>query len=103
MRELNKQDMIDVLYGCTVLGTGGGGPLADGLALMEEHFEKNETLKLITLDELPDDEYVVTPYSCGAPSAKANPKFAGMSTSKIAPSVLAAQALEETLGKKYMQ
>ena len=25
MRELNKQDMIDLLYGCAVLGTGGGG------------------------------------------------------------------------------
>ena len=23
MRELNKQDMIDLLYGCAVLGTGG--------------------------------------------------------------------------------
>ena len=66
MRELNKQDMIDLLYGCAVLGTGGGGPLADGLALLEEHFEKGKTLKLITLDELPDDEYVVTPYGCGA-------------------------------------
>ena len=53
MRELNKQDMIDLLYGCAVLGTGGGGPLADGLALLEEHFEKGKTLKLITLDELP--------------------------------------------------
>ena len=63
MRELNKQDMIDLLYGCAVLGTGGGGPLADGLALLEEHFEKGKTLKLITLDELPDDEYVVTPVS----------------------------------------
>ena len=52
MRELNKQDMIDLLYGCAVLGTGGGGPLADGLALLEEHFEKGKTLKLITLDEL---------------------------------------------------
>ena len=55
MRELNKQDMIDLLYGCAVLGTGGGGPLADGLALLEEHFEKGKTLKLITLDELPDE------------------------------------------------
>ena len=61
MRELNKQDMIDVLYGCAVLGTGGGGPLEDGLKMMSPHFEKGETLKLITLDELPDDEYVVTP------------------------------------------
>lgn len=25
MRELKKQDMIDILYGCAVLGTGGGG------------------------------------------------------------------------------
>lgn len=100
MRELNKQDMIDVLYGCTVLGTGGGGPLADGLALMEPHFEKGETLKLITLDELPDDEYVVTPYGCGAPSAKPDPRLAHLEVSETAPSVLAAQALEGALGKK---
>lgn len=100
MKTLNKQDMIDVLYGCAVLGTGGGGALAEGLALMEEHFEKGETLKLITLDELPDDEYVVTPYSCGAPSAKPDPRLAHLECSETAPSVLAVQALEETLGKK---
>lgn len=100
MRELNKQDMIDVLYGCTVLGTGGGGPLAEGLELLRPHFEKGETLKLISLDELPDDEYVVTPYGCGAPSAKPDPKFAGLKLSVTAPSVLAAQALEEALGRK---
>ena len=100
MRELNKQDMIDVLYGCAVLGTGGGGPLAEGLALMEEHFQKGETHKLISLDELPDDEYVVTPYSCGAPSAKPDPRLEHLEYCKTAPSVLATKALEETLGKK---
>lgn len=101
MRELNKQDMIDILYGCTVLGTGGGGPLAEGLALMEKHFEKGETLKLITLDELPDDEYVVTPYGCGAPSASGmNPKFDDLEVSEVAPSVLAMEALERMLGKE---
>ena len=100
MRELNKQDMIDLLYGCAVLGTGGGGPLADGLALLEEHFEKGKTLKLITLDELPDDEYVVTPYGCGAPSAKPDPRLAHLKHSETAPAVLAVQALEESLGKK---
>lgn len=100
MRELNKQDMIDVLYGCAVLGTGGGGPLEDGLKMMSPHFEKGETLKLITLDELPDDEYVVTPYGCGAPSAKPDAKFRELEISETAASVLAAQALEEALGKK---
>lgn len=100
MRELNKQDMIDVLYGCTVLGTGGGGPLEDGLKMMAPHFEKGETLKLITLDELPDDEYVVTPYGCGAPSAKPEERLAHLEISETAPSVLAARALENALGKK---
>lgn len=101
MRELNEQDMIDVLYGCTVLGTGGGGPLEEGLALMEKHFEKGETLKLISLEELPDDEYVVTPYGCGAPCGGGkNPKFDGLEISEVASSVLAMEALESALGKK---
>lgn len=101
MRELNKQDMIDVLYGCTVLGTGGGGPLEEGLALMEQHFEKGETLKLIKLEELPDDEYAVTPYGCGAPSASGkDPKFAGLKLAEESAPVLAVQALESVLGKK---
>lgn len=100
MRELNKQDMIDVLYGCAVLGTGGGGSLADGLALMEQHFEKDQRLKLIKLEELPDDEYVVTPYQCGAPSAEGDPRFADLPLAGEASSVLAVQALENVLGKK---
>ncbi|MEY8366531.1 DUF917 domain-containing protein [Anaerovoracaceae bacterium 41-7] len=101
MRELNKQDMIDVLYGCAVLGTGGGGPLEEGLSLMKKHFDKGETLKLIKLEELPDDEYVVTPYGCGAPSAGGkNPKFADLDIAEEAASVLAVQALEGFLGKK---
>lgn len=101
MRELNKQDIIDVLYGCTVLGTGGGGSLEEGLQLMEKHFEKGEKLKLISLDELPDDEYVVTPYSCGAPSGEGDERFKDFELSDTAPAVLAMEALEDVLGKKF--
>lgn len=100
MRELDKKDMIDVLYGCTVLGTGGGGPLKDGLELLEKYFEEDKKLKLISLDELPDDEYVVTPYGCGAPSAGGDPKFDGLKCSDRAASALAVEALEGFLGKK---
>ena len=101
MRELKKQDMIDILYGCAVLGTGGGGPLEEGLAMMQKHFDNDEVLQLISLDELPDDEYVVTPYGCGAPSATGlNPKFKDLEVSEVVPSVLAMEALEEALGKK---
>ncbi|MEG0729623.1 MAG: DUF917 domain-containing protein [Anaerovoracaceae bacterium] len=103
MKELNKQDIIDLLYGCTVLGTGGGGPLAEGLRLMESHFEANETLKVISLDELPDDEYVATPYCCGAPAAfgKDDSKFAHLKPAAKEPAILAMEALEEHLGRPF--
>lgn len=67
MKKLNKQDMIDILYGCAVLGTGGGGSLQDGLAMMEEDFAAGKELLLADLSEIPDDAYVATPYGCGAP------------------------------------
>ena len=31
MIRLNKKDLFDILYGCTILGTGGGGSLEQGL------------------------------------------------------------------------
>ena len=31
MKKLSKQEIIDILHGCAVLGTGGGGNLEDGL------------------------------------------------------------------------
>ena len=33
MRLLSKQDLHDILYGCTILGTGGGGNLKVALSL----------------------------------------------------------------------
>ena len=69
MKELNKQDMIDLLYGCTVLGTGGGGKIEHGFDIMKEDFEMNRTLMLADLDEIPDDAYITIPYGCGAPAA----------------------------------
>ena len=29
MKKLYKEDIIDLLYGCAVLGTGGGGSLTE--------------------------------------------------------------------------
>lgn len=69
MKTLTKQNIIDILYGCTVLGTGGGGNLEEGLAMMEQDFQEGRQLRLADLDELPDDAYIATPYGCGAPPA----------------------------------
>lgn len=103
MQELNKQDMIDLLYGCAVLGTGGGGKIEHGFDIMKEDFEEGRTLKLAALDEIPDDKYITIPYGCGAPAAvgaELPPDLARLP--KVpASAVLAFQALEEEIGHKF--
>ena len=36
MKKLTREDLTDILYGCAVLGTGGGGSLDEGLAMIDE-------------------------------------------------------------------
>ena len=43
MRKLTRQEAIDLIYGCTVLGTGGGGSLEKGIAMVEKEFNVTVT------------------------------------------------------------
>ena len=36
MRTLTRENLLDILYGCTILGTGGGGSLEKGIAMIDE-------------------------------------------------------------------
>lgn len=66
MKELNRQDLYDILYGCTILGTGGGGGLQEGLDLIDKALEKGKKFKLVSFDEVDDEALIGTPYMCGA-------------------------------------
>lgn len=66
MKELNNQELIDIIYDCTVLGTGGGGSLENGLKIIEEDIRQGRKFYLESLDNIPDDAYVACPYGCGA-------------------------------------
>ncbi len=104
MKKCTLQDAIDILYGCALLGTGGGGRLADGIELIEEDFKLGRELNIIPLNEIPDNGYIATPYGCGAPpkaGAKLPEKFACLPIYDNSPSVLAFQALESFLGTKF--
>lgn len=103
MIELNKQDMIDLLYGCAVLGTGGGGKIEHGFALMKEDFEQGRTLKLASLEEIPDDAYITIPYGCGAPAAVGAPLPPDLAKlPKVdSPTVTAFQELEKEIGHRF--
>lgn len=103
MRELTKENIIDMLYGCTVLGTGGGGSLEEGIEIMQKYFDAGKTLKLVSLGDIPDDEYVATPYGCGAPTAlgiEKDKKYSKLPQLGYPASILAFRSLEEFLGKK---
>jgi len=104
MRTLTRQEAIDILYGCTVLGTGGGGSLSRGLQMINADYDDGKALKLIPLDEISDDAMVATPYGCGASAfegAEEDEKYKHLPRLKDSAAVLAYKTLEEYMGKAF--
>lgn len=66
MRNLNYQEVSDILTGCTILGTGGGGSLQSGLAAVENEFKAGKEFILLEFDEINDDSWYANPYYCGS-------------------------------------
>lgn len=69
MKILDRQDLCDILHGCAILGTGGGGELQEGLDLINAAFAAGKQFQLVSMEEAPDDALVCTPYILGAISA----------------------------------
>ena len=68
-RILTKSDAKKAIYGGCILGGGGGGWIDDGLEKADQIFNIGQP-KLISIDELQDDDYVPCVSLVGAPSAK---------------------------------
>ena len=66
MKLLTHQELIDIVNGAAIYGTGGGGSLTVGLQLMDEAVEAGYEFKLVDFGELAEDDLIGTPYSCGA-------------------------------------
>ncbi len=103
MKKLSKQEIIDILYGCTVVGTGGGGDLRLGLEVMQEDFDQGKDLYLADPQEVPDDEYVGVPYMCGSPASLdvTDEKYQRLPRLDYPESLLAFRTLESYFGKKF--
>ncbi len=99
MKSLTGQDLEDLIRGCAILGTGGGGSPQEGLRALREELENGYEFKLISLDETPDDAMLASPYMCGS----VNPEDSneGKPTSKGIECLWAFEALEEYLGQNF--
>ena len=55
LRLVHAEDMEDIAIGGAVLGTGGGGDPYIGKLMAQQAIKKHGPVKLIDVDELPDD------------------------------------------------
>lgn len=104
MITLTRQDLIDILYGCTILGTGGGGSLEKGIKLMDDALAKGKRFRLVDFSEVPEDAWIATPYMCGSISPttpELEARYAGLPVLQEPEAYLAYQALEKYIGESF--
>lgn len=104
MLELNKQDLYDILYGCTILGTGGGGSLEKGLERIDKALARGKRFRLVSFDEVPDDAWIAIPYMCGAISPSTpelEAQYANLPVLDDPMPYLAYKALEHYVGAEF--
>lgn len=65
MKKLDLQELHDIMMGCAILGTGGGGSLVEGTSVVEKQWNEGKEFKLLDFSEIQDDAYYASPYYCG--------------------------------------
>lgn len=68
LRTIHAEDLEDIAIGGAILGTGGGGDPYVGKLMAQEAIRKHGPVKLIDVEELPDDALVVPVCMMGAPT-----------------------------------
>ena len=104
MALLSRQDLMDVLIGGTILGTGGGGDLSEGVSFIDKAIAAGKSFELVSLDAVPDDALICTPYLLGAISelpAGEDALYEGLPTSASEPILLAYERLQAHLGQEF--
>lgn len=104
MRQLTEQSVVDLLTGCSILSTGGGGTLERGLDMVRNEFGQGKKFLLVEMSELPDEAMVASPYYCGSltPSDPAGQaRFKDLPLVNELEACLAFKALQEFVGEKF--
>jgi len=103
MRNLNREDLINILYGAAILGTGGGGSLDEGIEMIDEALAAGKTFTLASFDEMDPDDIIGTPYACGAISPlteEEKRKYARLPETEESFYIMGMKQMEEYMGKE---
>lgn len=104
MRTLTLQELEDMLLGTVILGAGGGGDIEEGRDMIKQALSAGKTFDLVTLDEVPDDALICTPYLLGAVtplSPEEERAYAGLEISNTDPLLQAYAEFQEHLGQEF--
>jgi len=103
MKELSKRDILDILNGSVILGTGGGGSMDKGVKLIEQAESLDKKFYLVAIEEVLDDSMIFTPYGLGSISETPNEelvKYEGLQISDEEPILVAVTRMEKYIDKK---
>ncbi|MEQ3710125.1 MAG: DUF917 domain-containing protein [Tateyamaria sp.] len=104
MTRLNRQDLMDLLAGAAIFGTGGGGDLSEGIDLIDDALAQGKTFDLVALEDVPDDALICTPYMLGAISdlpADEEAGYARLPRIDVPPILLAYERFQQHLGRPF--
>ena len=68
-KELNYQELKDIIYGAAFLGAGGGGSVVQGMAMVKEVVNSGKKVVLVDLDSVRDDGLAAVSAGMGSPAA----------------------------------
>jgi DUF917 family protein len=91
---INVNDLDAIAIGAALYGTGGGGDPHIGKLLAQRSIREHGPTKLITLDELGDDDLLISVAMIGAPAVMLE------RLAETAPLIAALRELEARLGRK---
>lgn len=103
MRILSRENLLDILWGCTILGTGGGGELREGIKMIDEALAAGKEFRLVTFDDLSPEDIIGTPYACGAISPlteEEEKKYARLQETEESFYILCKKQLERFMGRE---
>ena len=69
MRSLRKVEMSDISVGAGLLGAGGGGAVSEGLKMVDRVLTFGDSVSLIDVDEVGDDDWGAVIAGMGSPVA----------------------------------